>query len=51
MKKILSVLAIMLAAVLLESCEEKPKQAPKSTEKPFVTQTKKICTSGLMRMQ
>lgn len=41
MKKILSVLAIMLAAVLLESCKEKPKQAPEPTEKPFVTQTKK----------
>ena len=31
----------MLAVVLLGACKEKPKQAPKPTEKPFVTQTKK----------
>ena len=34
MKKILSVLAVMLAVVLLGACKEKPKQAPKPTEKP-----------------
>ena len=41
MKKILSVLAIMLAVVALVSCNVKPKQPPKPAEKPFVTQTKK----------
>lgn len=41
MKKILSVLAIMLAVVTLVSCNVKPKQPPKPAEKPFVTQTKK----------
>jgi len=40
MKKILSVLAIMLAAFFIAACDNKPKEKPKPTEIPFVTQTK-----------
>lgn len=40
MKKILSVLAIMLAAIFMVACSDKPKEKPKPKEIPFVTQTK-----------
>ena len=40
MKKILSVMAILIAVVFVASCSSKPKEKPKPKEIPFVSQTK-----------